>query len=208
MSHPDPSAPPDLRPFEPGDILESPVTRERAVIIEPPWSNAEGRAIAEMTALPGARVVGEHLHPAMHESFSVLTGELTVIRDGKQSTLMAGESAHIEPGVWHDWFNAAGVDAVVRVEVTPGQRFAHMIETLFGLARLGHVNDKGMPNPLQLALFAQEFSDVIMFRRPPAMVQRLVFSALAPIAKRRGYRATYPSLSRALAAHPARTLSH
>ena len=178
------------------------MTRERAVIIEPPWHNAEGRAIAEMTALPGARVAGEHLHPAMHESFSVLAGELTVIRHGKRSTLTAGESAHIEPGVWHDWFNAAGVDAIVRVEVTPGQRFAHMIETLFGLSRLGHVNDKGMPDPLQLALFAQVFSDVIVFRRPPLMVQRLVFSALAPIAKRRGYRATYPSLSRALAQHP------
>src|ERR1700733_15105218 len=140
----------------------------------------------------------------MHESFSVLAGELTVIRDGKQSTLMAGESAHIEPGVWHDWFNAAGVDAVVRVEVTPGQRFAHMLETLFGLARLGHVDDKGMPDPLQLALFVQEFSDVIVFRRPPVVVQRLVFSALAPIAKRRGYRAPPPSLSRAVAPPPSR----
>ena len=30
-----------------------------------------------------------------------------------------------------------------------------MIETLFGLARLGHVNGKGMPDPLQLALMAK-----------------------------------------------------
>jgi hypothetical protein len=84
----------------------------------------------------------------------------------------------------------------VRVEITPGHRFVHMIETLFGLAREGHVNAKGMPNPLQLALTAQEFSDVIVFRKPPRPVQRLVFNALTPIAKRRGYRATYPSLSR------------
>ncbi len=38
-----------------------------------------------------------------------------------------------------------------------------MIETLFGLARLGYTNRKGMPSPLQLALVAQEFSDVIVF---------------------------------------------
>ena len=196
MSHPDPSAPPDLRPIEPGEVLENPVTRERAVIIELPWQNAQGRAVAEMTALPGARVVGEHLHPAVHESFSVLKGELTVIRDGQQFTLRAGESANIEPGVWHDWFNRAAVDAVVRVEVRPGERFAHMIETLFGLAREGHVNGKGMPDVLQLALTAQEFSDVIVFRNPPPPVQRIVFGALAPIARRRGYRATYASLSR------------
>lgn len=196
MSHPDLSAPPDLRPIEPGEVLENPVTRERATIIELPWQNAEGRAVAEMTALPGARVVGEHLHPAIHESFSVIRGELTVVRDGQRSTLRAGEAADVEPGVWHDWFNAADVDAVVRVEVTPGERFAHMIETLFGLAREGHVNAKGMPNLLQLALTAQEFSDVIVFRKPPPAVQRAVFGTLAPIARRRGYRATYRSLSR------------
>jgi quercetin dioxygenase-like cupin family protein len=196
VSHPDPSAAPDLRPIELGEVFENPVTRERAVIIELPWQNTEGRAVAEMTALPGARVVGEHLHPAIHESFSVLQGELTVVRDGQRSTLLAGESAQIAPGVWHDWFNTADVDAVVRVEVTPGERFAHLIETLFGLAREGHVNGKGMPSPLQLALTAQEFSDVIVFRKPPPSVQRVVFGALESIARRRGYRATYASLSR------------
>jgi quercetin dioxygenase-like cupin family protein len=196
VSHPDLSAAPDLRPIEPGEVLENPVTRERATIIELPWQNPEGRAVAEMTALPGARVVGEHLHPGLHESFSVLEGELTVVRDGQRSTLRAGEGADVEPGVWHDWFNAAEVDAVVRVEITPGERFAHMIETLFGLAREGHVNAKGMPNLLQLALTAQEFSDVIVFRKPPPAVQRVVFGALGPIARRRGYRATYASLSR------------
>jgi len=196
VSHPDPSALPDLRPIELGEVLENPVTRERAVIIELPWQNAQGRAVAEMTALPGARVVGEHQHPTIHESFSVLQGELTVIRDRQSSTLRAGESADVEPGVWHDWFNRGAVDAVVRVEVTPGERFAHMIETLFGLAREGHVNAKGMPDLLQLALTAQEFSDVIVFRKPPQQVQRIVFGALAPIARRRGYRGTYASLSR------------
>jgi quercetin dioxygenase-like cupin family protein len=176
--------------------LENPVTRERGVVLELPWQNPEGRAVGELTALPGARVLGEHLHPALHERFSVLQGELTVVRDGRRSTLHAGESAHIGPGMWHDWWNQAEAEAVVRVEITPGERFMHMIETTFGLAREGHVNAKGMPSPLQLALTAQEFSDVIVFRKPPRRVQRLVFAALAPIAKRRGYRATYPSLSR------------
>ena len=39
-----------------------------------------------------------------------------------------------------------------------------MIETFYGLARLGHTDRKGMPYPLQLALSAREFSDVIVFR--------------------------------------------
>jgi mannose-6-phosphate isomerase-like protein (cupin superfamily) len=196
MSHPDPAAPPDTRPIEPGEAWDNPVTLERGVIVELPWMNDAGRAVADLTALPGARVAGEHMHPALSESFSVREGELTVLRDGRKSVLRAGERAEIEPGVWHDWWNEGAVDALVRVEITPGERFVHMIETLYGLAREGHLNRRGMPHPLQLALFASEFSDVLVFRKPPAAVQRVLFGALAPIARRRGYRATYPSLSR------------
>jgi hypothetical protein len=71
-----------------------------------------------------------------------------------------------------------------------------MIETFFGLARLGHTDANGMPFPLQLALTVSEFSDVIVFRSPPLAVQRTIFGVLAPIARWRGYRATYPQLSR------------
>lgn len=200
MSHPDPNAPPDLTPIQIGEVLENPVTRERATILELPWKNPERRAVAELTALVGARVVGEHRHPAMIERFTVLEGELTVTRDGQTSILHEGETGVVEPGVWHDWWNASDRDARVRVEATPGERFAHGIETLFGLARLGHTNAKGMPDPLQLALFAQEFSDTVVFRSPPPAVQRVIFAALAPIARWRGYRATYPQLSRTVLA--------
>jgi len=196
MSHPDLVAPPDTRPIELGEVWENPVTLERGVIVDLPWLNDEGRAVADLTAVPGTRVVGEHMHPALVESFSVQEGELTVLLDGRKSVLRAGERAEIEPGVWHDWWNEGDVAAIVRVEITPGERFVHMIETLFGLAREGHVNKRGMPHPLQLALFATEFSDVVVFRKPPAAVQRVLFSILAPLARRRGYRATYPSLSR------------
>ncbi|TML68646.1 MAG: cupin domain-containing protein [Actinobacteria bacterium] len=200
MSHPDPNGPADLTPIQVGEVWENPVTGERATILELPYLNDAGRAVAELTARVGARVVGEHRHPALVERFTALEGELMVKRDGHTSILRAGETAVVEAGLWHDWWNASDRDAVVRVEVTPGERFAHMIETLYGLARLGHTNAKGMPHPLQLALFAREFSDVIEFRTPPAAVQRAFFAALTPIAQRRGYRATYPQLSRSVLA--------
>lgn len=195
-SHPDTAAPPDRTPIEVGEIWTNPVTKELATIVERPWDNPDGRATAELTALVGSRVVGEHRHPSLVERFTVLEGELTVKRDGRTSVLRQGEALVIEPNVWHDWWNAADRDARVRVEVTPGERFVHMVETLFGLARLGHTDDKGMPNLLQLALIAQEFSDVLVFRSPPRAVQGAMFGALARIARWRGYQATYPQLSR------------
>ncbi len=196
MSHPDPFGPADRTPIAVGEIWENPVNKERAAILELPWDNPERRASAELTALVGARVVGEHLHPALVERFTVLEGELTVKRDGQTSVLRQGETSVVEAGVWHDWWNAGDHDARVRVEVTPGERFVHMIETFFGLARLGHTNNNGMPHPLQLALTAREFSDIVVFRSPPLVVQRALFGAMAPVARWLGYRATYPQLSR------------
>src|SRR2546427_10824536 len=78
MSHPEPHGPPDRTPIRVGEVWENPVTTERAKILERPWDNHAGRATAEMTALVGSRVIGEHRHPALVEQFSVLEGELTV----------------------------------------------------------------------------------------------------------------------------------
>lgn len=195
-SHPDPNGPIDLRPVVVGEVWEEPVTGEHARILELPWDNPEGRVTAELTARVGARVMGEHRHPALVERFTVLEGEFAVKIDGKTNILRRGESAVIEANAWHDWWNAGSRDALVRVEITPGLRFAHMIETLFGLGRQGYTDSKGMPSLLQLALTAREFSDTIVFRSPPPALQRVIFGALSPIARWRGYRGTYPQLSR------------
>ena len=105
MSPPDPDGSPELTPIQVGEVWENPVTRGRATILELPYKNPEGRATVELTALVGARVVGEHRHPALVERFTVLEGELTLKLDGQTSILREGETAVVEPGVWHDWWN-------------------------------------------------------------------------------------------------------
>ena len=70
-----------------------------------------------------------------------------------------------------------------------------MVRNLFGLAQDGKTNSKGMPNLLQAAIFAREFSDVLYFTKPPLLVQRLLFGALAAIAWALGYRGSYPKYS-------------
>jgi len=132
MRHPEPNGPPDRTPIKVGEVWENPVTRERVTILELPWDNPDRRGAAELTALVGSRVVGEHRHPALVEKFTVLEGELTVKRNGQNSILRQGESAVVERDVWHDWWNASDRDARVCVEITPGERFVHLIETFFG----------------------------------------------------------------------------
>jgi hypothetical protein len=71
-----------------------------------------------------------------------------------------------------------------------------MIETLFGLAREGYPNDKGMPNLLQLSVFGSEFSGVLEFESPPAWAQKVLFSMVGMVARPLGCRGTHPQLSR------------
>jgi hypothetical protein len=98
----------------------------------------------------------------------------------------------VPPGVVHDWWNVGEDEAHVVVDVRPAQRFELMIQNLYGLANDGKTNERGVPNLLPLALFAREFRPEAEFIRPPRIVQRLLFGALAPLARARGYKAINP----------------
>jgi hypothetical protein len=79
----------------------------------------------------------------------------------------------------------------VLVEVDPGDRFVEMVGTMFGLARDGKSDGKGLPRPLQLAVTVRGFRDVMVIASPPPWVQSLLFGALAPIGRLVGRRPSY-----------------
>jgi quercetin dioxygenase-like cupin family protein len=180
------------RRFQPGDTLHNPVTGERAIVLESPSESTDCRLVAEVRLRPGAAVVGEHLHPGIDESFEILEGQLGYRLEDTEGTAKAGDRIDVPGRSWHDWWHEGEGEATVRVTITPGDRFEQMIRTLWGLACDGRTNAKGMPRLLQLVAISAEFSDVIVFRKPPRVVQRAVFGALAPLARRRGYRGIYP----------------
>lgn len=175
-----------------GDVFENPVTGERAVIRFGTAESAGELLVADLSIRPGGAVMGEHLHPAIEERFSVLSGRVGFRIAGRAATVDPGVTMIAPPGVPHDWWNAGPEEALVRVEVRPAVRFEAFIVNAFGLAQDGKVNRRGMPNVLQLALLAREFDDVIRFTRPPRVVQKALFGVLAPLARLLGYRGSYP----------------
>jgi mannose-6-phosphate isomerase-like protein (cupin superfamily) len=180
-----------------GDELENPVTGERAVVRSGSEDTNGEYVLTDLFVRPGGRVALPHLHPALTETFEVVAGRIDFVRDGERSTAGPGQKVSIPPGTVHDWWNDGGADAHVRVEVRgPGTaRFELLIETFWGLARDGKTNDKGAPNPLRLAVIAREFADVLVVAKPPPLVQKIVFGALAPIGRVLGYRAIHPEYS-------------
>ena len=175
-----------------GEVYENPVTGERGLVVVGDDGDREAEAVVELTVAPGGAVAAEHRHSYIHETFEVLEGEVGFSLDGERSVGGPGTKVEIPVGAVHDWWNAGEGAARVLVTAKPVGRFAEMIKTLFGLARDGKTNDKGMPNLLQLAVFAKEFRPEIEFTKPPRAVQALLFGILSPIGKALGYRATYP----------------
>jgi uncharacterized cupin superfamily protein len=180
-----------------GDVYENRVTGERGVVLRGDVDGGGLSGLVHLTVRPHGAVVGEHLHPAMDERFRVVSGRLQTRNAGTNRQLGPGDEALATAGTPHDWWNSGDVPAGVIIELSPGSslaRFEAMIATLFGLANTGRTNAKGLPSPLQLALTASEFSDVIQMTKPPPVIQRAAFAALGAVARRRGLRATYPEL--------------
>src|SRR5262249_20857391 len=166
----------------------NPVTGERAVVRIGTEQTGGELLVVDLYIRPGGAVMGEHIHPAIEERFTVLRGRVGFRLSGRESTAEGGVRLSAPAGVPHDWWNAGPEEALVRVEVRPAARFEAMILNAFGLGQDGKVNRKGMPNLLQLAVFAREFDDVIRFTRPPRVVQRVLFGLLAPLPPLPGYR--------------------
>jgi mannose-6-phosphate isomerase-like protein (cupin superfamily) len=174
--------------MRPGEIYENPVTGERAVVVECSEDGAGDRLVAELTVRPGGAVVGEHIHPAITETFEVRSGRMGVRQDGRELVAAPGERFVVAPGHPHDWWNAGDDDVEVLVTIEPSARFEQMILTMFGLARRGETDDKGMPHPLQLAVIAREFDDTIRFTSPPRPIQRVITGVLGPLGRLLGRR--------------------
>jgi quercetin dioxygenase-like cupin family protein len=175
-----------------GDVGVNPVTGERSVVLVGTGDGRGDRLAAHLRVSPGGAVAGAHYHPSLTERFRVLSGQLEVSLDGERRTLEAGADVTIAPGTVHDWWNASDEPTEVLVDVSPGRRFELMVTTLWGLGRAGKTNSKGMPGRHQLAVIGHEFSDVIRFTKPPALVQKAVFGPLAALGRARGYRPMYP----------------
>jgi quercetin dioxygenase-like cupin family protein len=175
-----------------GDTIENPATGERAVVRVGTEESEVQLLVSDLYVKPGGAVLGEHVHPAIEESFTVVRGRVGFRIDGRESIAKPDQRLHVPAGTPHDWWNAGEEEAHVIVEISPAQRFEEAILNSFGLAQDGKTNSKGMPNLLQLVLFAREFEDVLYFTTPPRTVQKILFGVLSPFARALGYRGSYP----------------
>ncbi|MEU6062838.1 cupin domain-containing protein [Streptomyces sp. NPDC047097] len=177
-------------PVVQGEVYENPRCGERVVIRTPAAETGGKRTVMDVYAVPGGAVSGEHLHPVSEERFTLVRGRVSFLIGGRQVVLdRPGDSVLIQPGIKHRWWNSGGTESYHLCEVRGNaDRFEQLVlRQLFGLAQDGKTTPEGMPHLLQQAVTTLEFGDVVRFTNPPWQVQRLLFTALAPIARLLGH---------------------
>jgi hypothetical protein len=189
--------------IRPGFVIESPITGSRTQVIESDVETNGMGWLLEATCLPNAQPdITEHLHLTWTETFEILSGSAYYCLNGVQKTLPAGESFTVLPGQTHvhPW-NAGDSPMVYRQRDVFAQPSAAAVQdvlgvfaTVAGLARLGKVNQQGLPkNPLQLAATARTLGKYDGYdTRLPIAVQKVLSATIGRLAELVGYRGVYP----------------
>ena len=175
-----------------GQILDNPITGERIIFRETAADTGGELLAIDLILAPDGHVPGAHVHPSQEERFEVVSGTMKFRLGRKKIIAKAGDVVAVPPGSIHKFANAGDEPAHVRVdEVRPALKMEELFETTVALAKDGRTNGKGMPRPLDLALFVREYEDEVRAPFPPAPIVKAVMAPLAWMAKRRGHAERY-----------------
>jgi quercetin dioxygenase-like cupin family protein len=166
--------------------MENPVSGERITFRETAADTGGELLAIDLELSPDGHVPGMHVHPIQEER-STMRFKL----GGKKVTAYPGNVVIVPPGVRHKFANAGDDGARARVEVRPALRMEQLFETTVALAEEGRTTRKGLPKPLDLALFVREFEQEVQAAFPPAWVQRATLAPLEWVARKRGYERRY-----------------
>jgi mannose-6-phosphate isomerase-like protein (cupin superfamily) len=174
-----------------GQVIENPVSGERITFRKTAADTGGDLLAIDLELSPEGHAPGLHVHPIQEERFEVTKGAMRFRMGRKKVIATPGDVVVVPPGVRHKFANAGDEEAQARVEVRPALRMEQLFETTVALAEEGRTTRKGLPKPLDLALFVREFDQEVRGAFPPVWAQRLALAPLAWLARRSGRDARY-----------------
>ena len=171
-----------------GQMAENPVTGER-IVFRQTSADTGGELVVIDLALPvGGHVPGIHIHPFQEERFEVTEGKMKFRYGLRTIVAEAGETVVVPAGKIHNFAQYGDEPSQCRVEIRPALKMEQLFETTVRLAQEGRTKKEGMPKPLDLALFVEEFRDEVKAPFPPAPVVSALMAPLRALARRRDRR--------------------
>jgi mannose-6-phosphate isomerase-like protein (cupin superfamily) len=174
-----------------GDTIANPVTGERVTFLKTSAETDGELVLIDTTVAPGGFVAAEHLHPYQSERFEIVFGEVEFMLGKEISVAKPGDVLMVEPSVPHRFRNVGEEEIRFLTEVRPALSFETFLQTMFGLASDGKTNEKGLPNPLRLAVIMNEQFNLVRLPFAPAWVQRLALALGVPLGPLFGFEPTY-----------------
>ena len=173
-----------------GQTIENPVTGERITFHRTSRDTGGEYVLIEAAVAPGGGVAS-HVHPYQTEEFEIQSGSVE-FRKGRDKLLAEeGDSITVEPGTIHRFKNVGSDEARFTAKVSPALEFESFLETMFALAADGKTNKKGMPNPVRMAVIANEYFDDVRAPRVPGALQKAALAAGAAVGRLVGYTPSY-----------------
>ncbi len=180
-----------------GDVIENPVGKHRVKFLTTTAESNGERLVMEYTILPGGVPSPWHIHLGQDEYFECVDGtlELRLFTYDNVVLLKPGDKAVAPRPYAHQFANHSDTDPVTFIfELRPAQQFEIWLETYYGYARDGLMNDSGVPFDLLQALVLAEMTDTYLVGIP-ASIQKTVLQIGATIATAFGRRKSYPKYS-------------
>ncbi|MCC5931373.1 MAG: cupin domain-containing protein [Cyclobacteriaceae bacterium] len=157
--------------------------------------DTNGERVTVKTILESkGQVVPRHFHVLQDETFEVLSGQLTVLLDGKTQVISAGEKITLPKNNPHNHYNNEDTPVTYLHSVTPALDFDFLIENLVGLAADGK-SKNGKYGLVQELVTLKYLDSKSYLADIPVGVQKVLMNTIAPLARLFGYRAVYKKYS-------------
>lgn len=97
-----------------------------------------------------------HRHTGFTETFTAINGNLGLTVKGKKISLKPGETITVQRGEPHQFFNEGDQEVKFHLVFMSGHTGGeNMLRIMYGLARDGKTNKKGLPNLMTIAVVGE-----------------------------------------------------
>ena len=159
--------------------IVNPIFKDTVTFIETASESNGQVSDLVLTLLPGGRNP-LHYHKSYSETFTAIEGDVGVgLGRIKKKILEPGNSHTVKPNNLHYFFNPTDKEIKFKTEIKPGHEgFENSLRILYGLAKDGLTNKKGIPKSIQNKAIIACMSDMNL----PGFFT-LIFPLLKRIAK-------------------------
>ncbi|PPL01767.1 cupin domain-containing protein [Parapedobacter indicus] len=177
-----------------GQIITNPATGDSYEFLETAKDTNGVAVTMRATIKSKGPLVPNHRHVFQDETFEIISGQLTIFKDGKSTTFAAGEKIAFPKNTPHNHYNNSEEELVYIHSVKPALDFDYLIENLVGLAADGK-SKNGKFGLVQELVTLKYLESKTYLADIPIGVQKFLMHTVAPIGRMFGYRAIYKKYS-------------